>query len=178
MQSWFPRMLEQVLLVCYQSGEPPLLSAASAITTSSQRVGLGAECSPEMYCHHISQGCEALINILAICRESLVLLLDISFIRHFSDLSWIVVDLFCFSEVCSSTNWYVFCVFFCSGKRRSPRTDFLASPALLFHGFWTLLLHVLYIYAPSAFYSFKSLFSSQRSRMSLRLTKSWLYDYI
>ena len=82
---------------------------------------MGADCSPEMHCHHNSPE-QYSVHLLRIFCSS---------VTHFPDLSWIVEDLPCFSEVRSSFSWYLCYCCFCSGKFQSLRTEHLSSPLLL-----------------------------------------------
>ena len=119
----------------------------------------GAGCSPVLRCLNNSHSCTVLSNMLRISFSSVI---------HLLDLSWIVKDLPCFSEVRSFTSRYALLLLFSSGKFQCPRTEHLSSPPA-FTAFRILLLASLYSFALSASYRFffKSLLSSQRSRTSL-----------
>ena len=96
--SWPPRLLEQVLLVYYQLLRTSPFSVQLLCSQLPHKVLavdplLGADCTPELYCHHNSHSCIALSNILSMLRISC------SSVRHFPDLSWIVEDLPCFSKL-------------------------------------------------------------------------------
>ena len=131
-----------------------------ALSTSSWRIG----CSSVLRCHHNSHSCTALSNILCICWGSRF------FVRHFPDLSWIVEDLPCFSEVRSFTSWYALLLLFLFRQVSiSSHWAPIQSSFALLTAFWILLFASLNYFAPSASYRFffKFLLSSQRSRTSL-----------
>ena len=126
---------------------------------------LGADCSLELHCHHNTHGCIVLSIILSVCLESLVLLKDNS-----SDLSWIVVNPPCFSEVRSFTRWYAllffFFFFFFAFRQVSTSLHWIPiqSSFAFFTAFWILLLASLYVFTPASYrLFFKALLSSQRS---------------
>ena len=80
-QSWFPHQLEEVLLIYYHSDR--LLFSVMLLQSQLPHEGLvvdlllGADCSPELHCHHNSHGCIVLSNSLSFCWESLVFRSDI-----------------------------------------------------------------------------------------------------
>ena len=124
----------------------------------------GAGCSPVQCCLHNSHSCT---------EQYSVHLLRISFssVRHFPDLSWIVEDLPCFSEVRSFTSWYALLLLFLFRQVSiSSHWAPIQSSFAFFTAFWILLFASLYSSAPSASnrFFFNSLLSSQRSRTWLR----------
>ena len=60
-----------------------------------------------------------------------LLRISCSSVRHFPDLSWIVEDLPCYSEVRYFTADMLSCCCFCSSKFQSHRTEHLSSPSFL-----------------------------------------------
>ena len=135
-------------------------------------VDLGADCSPERHCHQNSYDCIVLSNILSICWESL------SSVRHFPDLFWIESRIYFVSlrldPLPAGMLSFGFCRF-CSGRYRSPSTEYLSSPPLLssissLPSEYCLLPSILlHYFAPSASYRcfFKSLLPPHWSRKSL-----------
>ena len=78
----------------------------------------GADCSPELHCHHNSQSCSILSSILSIClffRKTFPRpVLDRIYPRFFLRLDPSLADRLC-------------CCCFCSGKFQSTRTKHLSS---------------------------------------------------
>ena len=83
----------------------------------------GADCRSVLRCHHSCHGSEQ----YSVC----LLRMSYSSVRHFRDLSWIVDDLPCFSEVRAFTSWYALLLLLSFSKFQSPRTVHLSSPLLL-----------------------------------------------
>ena len=99
-----------------------------------------------------------------------LLRISCSSVRHFPDLSWIVEDLPCFSEVRSFTSWYAPSLLFLFRQVSiSSHWAHIQSSFAFFTAFWILLFASLYSFARSASYHFffKSLLSSLRPRTSL-----------
>ena len=123
---------------------------------------LAADCTPELHCQHNTW--------LYISEQYSVHFLrsSCSSVRFFQGLSWIVEDLFCFSEDRSFTSWYALMLLFLFRKVLVLRIEYLSSPLLsslpsksccfLRSIFSLLLLHTA---------SSSNLSSSQRSRTSL-----------
>ena len=117
-------------------------------------------CSLVLRFLHNSHSCTVLSHLLRISFSS---------VRHFLDLSWIVEDLPCFSEVRSFTSWYALLLLFLFRQVSvSLHWAPIQSSIAFFTAFWILLFASLYSFAPSASYHFfKSRLSSQRSKTSL-----------
>ena len=106
-----PCLHEQVRLVYYQLLQISPFSVklqGSQLSQSGLAVDLplGIDCRPEPYCHHnpyLFSSEQYSVHLLRISCSS---------VRHFPDLSWIVVDLPCFSKVRSVTRWYAVLLLF------------------------------------------------------------------
>ena len=93
-----------------------------------------------------------------------------SWLQSCPQLSWIVEDLPCFSEVRSFTSWYALLLLFLFRQVSiSWHWAHIQFSFAFFTAFWIFLSASLYSFAPSASYRFffKSLLSSQRLRTSL-----------
>ena len=121
-----------------------------------------AGCNPVLRCLHSSHS-------FTVLSKYSVHLLRISFssVRHFPDLSWIVVGLPCFSAVRSFTSWYALLLLFLFRQVSiSSHWARIQSSFAFFAAFWILHFASLYSSAPSASFCFffKSLLSSQSSK--------------
>ena len=71
------------------------------------RVGEGGDCSPEVHCHHNSlYSSEQYPVFWSISCPSAENMISCSFVRHVQELFWVIVDLPGFSETSFFTSWY------------------------------------------------------------------------
>ena len=113
---------------------------------------LGADCSPELCCYHNSHTCIALSNTQSICRESLAR----SSVRHIPNLSWIVVDLPCFSEVDPLPAGMLSCFFVVVVVQTFINLLALCMYQILFRFLQGLLIRLINFYVFFCFFFFTS----------------------
>ena len=108
---------------------------------------LGAVCSPELHCHHNSPE-QYFVHPRRISCSS---------VTHFWDLSLIVEDLPCFSEVRSFFSWYVLLLLFLFRQVSiSSHWAPIQSSFAFFTAFWILLFASLYCFAPASYHFISS----------------------